>query len=105
MSIKKDIYSQISRIYTNNMAEKALNKTLPTQFDLQLKDAEKKTGISFVIRRGNSIEYVNIPTLPQQKHKYFYNPSSLTAEERKRILTGQLLQAKVLSGAEEDNDP
>jgi hypothetical protein len=82
--------------------EKALVKTLPTNFDLQMKDAEKKPGISFVIQRGNSIEYANIPTTPHQKHKYFYNPSSLTAEERKRILTGQLLQAKVISDADDD---
>lgn len=105
MSIKKDIYLHTNPIYTSNMVEKALVKTLPTNFDSQLKTAEGKSGISFVIQRGNNIEYVNIPTLPQQKHKYFYNPSSLTTEERKRISSGQLLQAKVISNAEEDNDP
>jgi hypothetical protein len=71
---------------------KALNKTLPTQFDLQLKAADKKTGISFVLIHGNNIEYANIPTLPIQKFKYFFNPSHLTAEERKRILQGQSLK-------------
>jgi hypothetical protein len=72
---------------------KALVKTLPTTFDLQIKQADKtKNSISFVIRRGNSIEYASISTLPEQKFKYFFNPSHLTAEERRRYLEGKTIQ-------------
>jgi hypothetical protein len=81
---------------------KALNKTLPTVFDLQIKQADKtKDSISFVIRRGNSIEYATILTLPEQKFKYFFNSSHLTAEERKRILQGK----EVVKVVDPDDEP
>ena len=70
-------------------------KTTKSAFDIQMDNADKSAkinkGISFVICNGNTVEFVHIPTLPEQKHKYFFNPSHLTAEERKRILEGKLL--------------
>jgi hypothetical protein len=80
---------------------KAPNKTTKTQFDLQMDIASKKHGVSFVLIHGNTIEYVNIPSVPEQRFKYFFNPSHLTAEERKRILQGQSLQ-KVESDPDDD---
>jgi len=75
--------------------EKALIKTTKSAFDIQMDNADKSAkmnkGISFAIVHGNNVEYVHIPTLPEQQHKYFFNPSHLTAEERKRILEGKLL--------------
>ena len=86
--------------------EKALIKTIKSAFDLQTDNADKSAkinkGISFAIVHGNSIEYVHIPTLPEQKHKYFFNPSHLTAEERKRILEGKILLPRPIIEDEED---
>lgn len=64
--------------------------------DEQLKGKTHK-GISFVRRNGNNIEYVNIPNDPQQNFKYFYNPSKLTAEQRKEIREkGMLIKTLLL---------
>lgn len=43
-------------------------------------------GISFAQKVGNTISYINIPNHPHQEFKFFYNPSSISNEERKRIL-------------------
>ena len=86
------------------MAEilKAVVKTLPTTFDLQMKQADKtKNSVSFVIRRGNSIEYASIPSLPEQKFRYFFNPSHLTAEERKLFLQGKVIVKKEIDPDDE----
>jgi hypothetical protein len=53
--------------------------------DDQLKHKTNK-GISFVRKNGNHIEYINIPNVRQQTFRYFYNPSKLTNDERKRLL-------------------
>lgn len=79
---------------------KAPNKTTKSTFDLQVENADKvaKTakGISFVIIKGNSVEYAHIPTTPDQKFKYFYNPSKLSNEERKSFEQRIMLQ-KILT--------
>lgn len=86
--------------------EKALIKTTKSVFDTQVDTADKSAkmnkGISFAIVHGNSIEYVHIPTTAEQKFKYFFNPSHLTAEERKRILEGKILLPRPIIEDDED---
>jgi hypothetical protein len=71
------------------MENKALVKTTKSPFDIQVDNATRlaksSKGICFTLRRGNSIEYVNIPNVPQQTFKYFDNTSHLTNAERQAI--------------------
>jgi len=71
------------------MDSKAPNKTTKSLFDIQIDNASKThksvRGICFTMRRGNSIEYVNIPNHPYQTFKYFENTSHLTNVERQAI--------------------
>jgi hypothetical protein len=83
---------------------RADKKTLPSAFDNQMKYADKKTGISFAILNGSNLEYANIPTCPDQKFKYFFNPSKLTAEERKQKMLGKIIISKPIVKAEDIDD-
>ena len=57
----------------------------------QIESVDKSTlhkqhkGISFVRLINNTIEYINIPNVPAQTFRYFYNPSKLSKEEREKI--------------------
>jgi len=44
----------------------------------------KYKGVAFALRVGNKVDYVHIPTLPQQAFVYFENTSKLSAEERQK---------------------
>jgi hypothetical protein len=44
-------------------------------------------GISFARKVGNSVDYVNIPNVPEQNFIYFHNPSKLSNYERRRLKT------------------
>jgi hypothetical protein len=50
-----------------------------------MKALKNTKGVCFTLRRGNSVEYVNIPNVPQQTFKYFDNTSHLTNKERQDI--------------------
>ena len=52
--------------------------------------------ISFARRIGNSIEMVTIPTTSFQKFRYFYNPSKLTEEERKKKYEKEITRSLLL---------
>jgi hypothetical protein len=71
------------------MDNKTPIKTTKSSFDIQMDNATKALkntkGICFTLRRGNLIEYVNIPNVPQQTFKYLVNTSSLTNTERQAI--------------------
>lgn len=82
------------------MIEKAPNKTTKSAFDIQIEIADKesksKKGISFVIRKGNQIDYINIPNVPEQTFKYFYNPSKLSVNERTKSIEQRIIGQKIL---------
>jgi len=68
-----------------------ITKTIKSQFDIEYDNAIKAMkhvkGVSFVLRKGNNIEYVNIPNTAPQTFRYFpeNNTSHLTNEERQAI--------------------
>jgi len=87
------------------MNVKALNKTTKSAFDIQMdiadKEAKHHKGVSFVRIHGNQIDYVHVKTTPEQRFKFFYNPSKLSPEERRiRIVNTpyfpSLIEEKVL---------
>lgn len=69
--------------------DKASTKTTKSKLDLQIDSATKelksKGGICFAIRKGNSVDYMHIPTDPSQKFRYFVNTSHMTNAERQDI--------------------
>jgi len=55
--------------------------------------------ISFARKIGNTIEMVTIPTTSFQKFHYFYNPSKLTTEERKKKYEKEITRSLLLDSA------
>lgn len=71
---------------TDNRASiKTTKSALDTQMDNAIKELKHRKGISFALRRGNSIEYVFIPSHPDQLFRYFINTSHMTNAERQDI--------------------
>ena len=94
-----------------NNTIKAPVKTTKSQFDIQVDLAEKelkhKKGVSFVRIHGNTVEYITVTNVPEQTFRFFYNPSKLTASERKQMrekgkLVESLLSANTLKNEEDD---
>lgn len=79
---------------------KALIKTTKSAFDIQTDIADKelksKRGISFARLHGNSLEYINVPNVPEQTFKFFYNPSKLSAAERSKTIEQRIMEQKIL---------
>lgn len=69
----------------------------------QIESVDKSTlhkqhkGISFVRLINNTIEYINIPNVPGQTFRYFYNPSKLSKEEREKIIDSLIFNFKYLN--------
>ena len=65
--------------------------TVIPPLQLQIDKVEKSIahkrykGISFAILANNTLEYVNIPSVPAQRFIYFENTSKLTNEDRNKI--------------------
>ena len=71
---------------TDNRASiKTTKSALDIQMDNAIKELKHRKGISFALRRGNSIEYVFIPSHPDQLFRYFINTSHMTNAERQDI--------------------
>jgi hypothetical protein len=79
---------------------KALVKTTKSPFDIQVDIADKalkhNKGVNFAIVKGNKVEYIHVPNAPEQTFKYFYNPSKLTAEDRKKTIEQRIIAQKIL---------